>query len=165
MPEGSCLLLLDWSTETILEPRCRRATADPLVGALGWRDLSGLYSLGVRVSLQASSRFRREKPWAGGSPDGQDQSKFCAMLRLERSLIGSSRVREKLNFTFRFKLIWVVQSFTRKYSCFAFLEVMFGCHYPGPPRGASRERHETLGREGGGRESVVRERGCRAAWP
>jgi hypothetical protein len=52
-----------------------------------------------------------------------------------------NRVREKSNFAFPFKLIWVVQSLAQKFSSFYLAETGASSGHPGPKEGTYRERH------------------------
>jgi len=47
----------------------------------------------------------------------------------------SNRVREKSNFAFPFKLIWVVQCLVQKFLYFLFSEIDDYSAYPGPKEG------------------------------
>jgi hypothetical protein len=52
-----------------------------------------------------------------------------------------NRVRDKSNFAFPFKLIWVVQSVRQKFCSFEFTERSDYSRRPGPKEGTYRERH------------------------
>ena len=50
-------------------------------------------------------------------------------------------MREKSNFAFPFKLIWVVQCLGQKFFYFFISEMEDYCGCPGPKEGTYRERH------------------------